>query len=483
MKTKKCSLGFKSLVLLFAFFASTLNAQISKQNNYSSISEIAGVVYFDANNNGVFDQNDFGIPNQTVVIADGKYIGVTDENGAYQIIVEPGNYEITAQLSGSQKLTTGNQSANIKSGEKDLDNNFGVTCDPATADLQINLIDVNQPQPGLISTIELIYMNKGAAQPEGNIIFVKDRNYIYSSAVPSPTSINGDTLVWAFYDLKPFKQEHIKINMQLPEIITTGTILNSMVTISGNENDPDRLNNQDTLLQSASGAIIPNSKIVDPSGVVKTYSTAPANVSLIYTIHFQNTTNMFVKDMVIIDTLTTKLSPGTFTLLGSSHSCTIQFSANTLTFEFLNINLPDSALDLNGSRGWIQFLINTANNVFLNDSVKNVADIYFDYNVPTRTNEARIDFVNVSAIDEYNRSEFVKVYPNPFDENFEVQFEKPCFDCVFELTDITGKTLQKQVLGSETKYSFDRKKLASGFYVYKITQQNQVVEVGKLIAR
>ena len=187
--------------------------------------------------------------------------------------------------------------------------------------------------------------------------------------------------------------------------------------------------------------------------------------------------------MVIIDTLATKLTPGTFSLVGTSHPCIIQISNNTLTFEFLNINLPDSATDFDGSKGWVQFIINTGSDMFLNDSIKNVADIYFDYNIPLRTTEARIDFINVSAIEEYNRYEFVQVYPNPFDEHFILHFDKPCFDCIFELTDITGKTLQKQSLGTQTAFYFKRDNLATGFYVYKITQQNQVVETGKLIAR
>lgn len=483
MKTKKHNVNFGLTFLIFAFLITNVQAQISKQNGYNSITEITGKVYFDANKNGIFDANDFGLPNQTVVVADGKYVTISDQNGDYHIAVDPGYYEITTKLSSTQQLTTGFQSAQVKNGEIDIENDFGITIDKAIADLQVNMFDVNQPQPGLISTIELVYNNKGAAEPEGSVILIKDRNYIYNSAEPYPTAINGDTLLWSFSGLKPFKEERIKINFKLLETTALGTPLKSFVSISGNQNDPEKANNQDVLMQTTTGSVLPNSKIVDPSGIVKTYSSVPANVSLVYTIHFQNTTNLLVNDMVIIDTLTTKLSPATFTLLGSSHPCTIQIASNAVTFEFLNINLPDSVTDFFGSRGWVQFIINTSNDVFLNDSVKNVADIYFDYNVPTRTSEARVDFVNVSAIDEYGRSEFVHVYPNPFEENFVVKFDKPCFECNFELTDVAGKSILSQAIGTPTNYSFERNNIASGFYVYKITQQNQVVEVGKLIAR
>lgn len=483
MKTKKHILYFGLSVWIFAFFITNALAQISKQNGYNAKTEIAGKVYFDVNNNGIFDANDFGLPNQTVVVANGKYVAVSNQNGDYHIAVDPGYYEITAKLSITQHLTTGAQSAQVENGDIDIENDFGIAIDAANADLQVNMFDVNQPQPGLLSTIELVYTNKGGTEPDGSIVLIKDKNYVFNSAQPSPTTIIGDTLLWRFSGLKPFKEERIKIKFKLLETTALGTPLKSFVSISGNENDLEKTNNQDVLMQTTTGSFLPNSKIVDLSGIVKTYSTQPTNVSLVYTIYFQNTTNLPVNDMVIIDTLSNKLAAGTFTLLGSSHPCTIQISNNALIFEFLNINLPDSITDFTGSKGWIQFIVNTSNDVFLDDSVKNVADIYFDYNVPTRTSEARVDFVNVSAIDEYGRSEFVHVYPNPFEEHFLVRFDKPCFQCNFELSDVAGKTVFSQVIGTPTSYSFVRNNIASGFYVYKITQQNQVVEVGKLIAR
>ena len=89
----------------------------------------------------------------------------------------------------------------------------------------------------------------------------------------------------------------------------------------------------------------------------------------------------------------------------------------------------------------------------------------------------------MNAIDEYDRNKFVQVFPNPFDNRFNLKLDKPCFNCGFELTDVTGKILYSQTLGVETDYSFERNNIAPGFYLYKIKQHNNVVQTGKLIAR
>ena len=59
------------------------------------------------------------------------------------------------------------------------------------------------------------------------------------------------------------------------------------------------------------------------------------------------------------------------------------YGAGILQLTFPNINLPDSIVDLDGSQGFVQFIISPKQNVLPGDVIENEADIYFDNNAPT----------------------------------------------------------------------------------------------------
>jgi len=108
-----------------------------------------------------------------------------------------------------------------------------------------------------------------------------------------------------------------------------------------------------------------------------------------YTIRFQNTGNDVAYDVVIRDTLDTNLDLESFNVLGSSHADKLQTNMTEegiLTFEFRNIFLPDSTSNLEGSQGYVTYMINAIDGLAENTPISNSAGIYFDLNPPILTN-------------------------------------------------------------------------------------------------
>jgi hypothetical protein len=73
----------------------------------SNTSEISGVIWDDANGNGLFDNDELPFPNtyvylcqETITGQDSSYCiwGITDANGAYSFTIFPGNYSITTSF-------------------------------------------------------------------------------------------------------------------------------------------------------------------------------------------------------------------------------------------------------------------------------------------------------------------------------------------------------------------------------------------------
>jgi hypothetical protein len=73
--------------------------------------------------------------------------------------------------------------------------------------------------------------------------------------------------------------------------------------------------------------------------------------------------------------------------------------------------------------GYVAFKIKLKNNLGIGDSLKNKADIYFDYNLPITTNTAASRIDNITAIKTIaNKEGSLSVYPNPGKRKFYSKF-------------------------------------------------------------
>ena len=296
----------------------------------------------------------------------------------------------------------------------------------------------------------------------------------------APSQIHNQYLLWDIASLDQLNENTIDVTLVAADgLLPTAIRFNAEIITTAT--DLLKSNNQTTLDAIAEPTITPNSKIVDPAGVIKTNNTLPINISLLYTIHFQNTGNTTASNLTIVDTLPNKLAPGTFSFVASSHPCNIQLAQNAVTFSFTNINIPDSGASQLQSMGWVQFMVNTNNNVLLNDSIENVADVIFDVNQPIRTTEARIEFVNIAAINDMDANAMLQIWPNPIYNVSKIVLSKACQNCAITIFDNTGKQIQNRELNYELNLNADE--FESGLYFYRVSNTTSLLTQGKFVVQ
>ncbi|WP_299986705.1 IPT/TIG domain-containing protein [uncultured Pontibacter sp.] len=166
----------------------------------------------------------------------------------------------------------------------------------------------------------------------------------------------------------------------------------------------------------------PNDKLVTPVGRTGEFYT-PTNTALKYKIRFQNTGTDVAYRVVVVDTLSEHLDLSTLQLGATSHPARVEVSGKgqpVLTWSFDNILLPDSTADEPGSHGYVLFSIKPKADLPEKTLVENLADIFFDFNSPIRTNltQNRI-FDMPPVISESVRVRLEDVLATPGIEGFE----------------------------------------------------------------
>jgi hypothetical protein len=237
----------------------------------------------------------------------------------------------------------------------------------------------------------------------------------------------------------------------------------------------------------------PNAKEVFPAGV-GTEHLITQNDQLEYILRFQNTGNDTAINVKLTDTLDLQsLDISSFVSGASSHSYTASISGHgVVTWTFANIMLPDSVRSEPASHGFVKFKIKQLPGNVPGTRINNFVDIYFDYNVPVRTNTAFVTIeekenifpMKVTGITEVDSRYSIQVMPNPFMQSatFRINADEGAVgELTFELLDVTGRG----VLSKKTTNSFviERGDMAPGMYFFRITGSSGLIGSGKIIAR
>jgi len=236
----------------------------------------------------------------------------------------------------------------------------------------------------------------------------------------------------------------------------------------------------------------PNDKQVIPNGVDQEHHYILPNTSMEYKVRFQNTGTDTAFLVVIRDTISEFLDLTTFVPGASSHPYRYEIlNEGYLKFTFDNIILPDSTTNEPASHGFIKYSIRQQPDVELGSIIENCAAIYFDFNSPVLTNCTwnTVQLFNsfVVSTDDLQIDEYisVNVYPNPFDENvnFEIKSERVEIlheEKTFFLYNPDGKLIRRENFTQST-YQFQKNDLPKGMYFYKILQNDNPFNSGKLI--
>ncbi|MDO1451231.1 T9SS type A sorting domain-containing protein [Rhodocytophaga aerolata] len=132
----------------------------------------------------------------------------------------------------------------------------------------------------------------------------------------------------------------------------------------------------------------PNDKQVSPQGVGQNHIIAKGQ-TLEYLIRFQNTGTDVAYTVTIQDTLDEHLDIATLQIGAASHPFSWRVSGKGkpfITWNFKDINLPDSSSNEHQSHGYVRFRISQKPETELGTTITNQAAITFDFNSPVLTN-------------------------------------------------------------------------------------------------
>lgn len=294
----------------------------------------------------------------------------------------------------------------------------------------------------------------------------------FLSALPTTDTESGANLSWSYSNLLPFESRSIDLLFNVNSPVETppvnnGDILNfstSVTPVAGDELPADNLF---SLAQTVVGSFDPNEKTCLEGAVV-----SPDEIGnyLHYNIAFENTGNAEAVNVVIRDVIDTSMFDiNTLQVLYTSHESRTVIHGNTVEFMFENINLAPVAGDPPvGGHGNILFKIKTLPTLLPGAEVSNKADIFFDYNAPILTEEARTAFVSL-GIPENQVDKSVVLYPNPATNEVNIRCNSTIG--LIELFDIQGRILQT-VIENDNESQLDISKQSNGIYFIRVSTEN-----------
>ncbi len=293
------------------------------------------------------------------------------------------------------------------------------------------------------TNVWLTYFNEGTQNSSGYVSLEIDDAIEFISAEPGPDSITNNTLYWYYEDLPPTHSNSIDIMVQMPDTDFIGEEMNFYAEIESWEGE----GLQSTAVASdLICAYDPNDKLVFPEGVGDENYTLFEDSLFTYTIRFQNTGNDTAFNVLISDKLSDHLDLSTFRFIASSHDVIYQLNEDyrQLSFDFLDIYLPDSNINEQASHGFVKYSIESNQELAEETAIENTAAIFFDFNPAIITNTTENLMVSMFPVDGLDQAQF-SIFPNPTTGKFTIQTDASQVRG-FRLYNNFGQLLESQTL-------------------------------------
>ncbi len=362
---------------------------------------------YDENRNGC-DDIDRNLPHVKYNIRKGNVDGtfLSNATGNYSIPVQEGTYTINPLLENSEFFEVSPPSLTVTfPGTSDtITQNFCITPKEPYRQVDITIIPLSPPaRPGFDASYKIIWENKGNLLENGTIHFTYDENiFDYVDANQTPDAINSGKLSWDYTDLLPFEKREVTVTLNLNSPMENPPVNAGDITYLY----ANILDNVFRLENVIVGSYDPNDKTClqgqyfHPDSVGKYVD---------FLIRFENTGNFAAENVVVKDIIdTSTFDVSSLLITDASHEVYTRIAANKVEFIFENIQLP---FEDESNDGYVAFKIKTKSTLILGDSLKNLADIYFDYNFPIRTNETSTTVAIPSSTKDIQ--EEVTIHPNP----------------------------------------------------------------------
>ncbi len=405
-----------------------LNDYLTLQSGFEITGYVAsGRIFLDLDSNGVFDPGEVYLSGKRVRLLPDSIVTFTDTQGYYFLPVDNGNYTIECIPDSDWHITSSPLFYSIQISNGDYYGmDFGIKPDYPVATSDVSM-SAGTPRCNSNAPYYIHYNYFTTSSLTAFFTLILDSNMSYTSAVPSPLSVNGDTIVWSIAVNPVVGSGQINLNVLFPPL--AGTSLASSLTLELKNGVGVVISESvDTMRQVVVCSFDPNDKSVNPPGVAASNYTLN-NSPLQYQIRFQNTGTDTAFAVHILDTIDTGLDINSFQLLGSSHPVQVLIHPNRIVdFRFEDILLPDSVVDEPGSHGYILYRIRPEELIPDPIEIRNTAYIYFDFNLPVATNttvNTLVSHIPVGLTEISGSASPLRLFPNPASEELFYSFDNP----------------------------------------------------------
>jgi len=412
---------------------------------------------FDENNNGC-DDLAIKLPYSKYNITTGSKSGtfISNSNGKYSIPLPDGKHTITPILENHVAFTITPLSFTITfpTTSDTITQNFCITPKGIYRQINITVIPLSPPaRPGFDAKYKIVWENVGNQFESGTLNFTYDETLLdYITASQTEDQVADGIVRWNFTNLLPFEKREITVTLKVNRptdtpAVNAGDKLYLRASI---------LDNIFTLENTVVGSYDPNDKTCLQGDRIKTDMIGKY---VDYLIRFENTGNYATENVVVKDIIDTRrFDVSTLQITDVSHEVYTRIEGNKVEFIFEKIQLP---FDDANNDGYIAFKIKTLPTLGLGDSLKNMADIYFDYNFPIRTNEAKTSIAWSKGTTDNTAN--INIIPNPVGNILYLQTDEIWTKA--EIFDISGRIVRVVSLDSQ---SIDVDSLESGTYIIKL---------------
>lgn len=435
------------------------------------VATLQGTVFKDDNANCSLDGGETPLGGALITINPGNVQVTTNQWGQYAVGMPAGSYTMdNVQLTNS--LHTNASVASCNSLPMALSAATGVITQADVATEVSNTTDAAvvisgftgyRARYGFAENYQLKVQNRGATDLQNlTAVLELPAGLSVSSATPNYTSVAGNPYTWPISQLGSLEEYKVTLSILIDSsVVNMGDSLDFTLTVNGSTGETDLTNNSDTLTQQVVGAIDPNDK--HASAV----SIEPGTSRLEYLINFQNTGTDTAYQVVIKDELESRLQAGTLEMISASHDYELQVEGQKLSWTFNNILLPDSGANYAGSQGFVKFSVGISPGLMKGDTLVNDADIFFDFQQPVHTDEARTAVVtHISLKENPGAVSQIEFYPNPAVDEIKI-LSQATETQMLHLIDMSGKRLDVIELHPGEEKSYSVQHLKRGFYLLK----------------
>lgn len=416
------------------------------------------LVFHDLDENNEKDQGEYDLPIGRINVNDAYEILPNNTNGnfsfydagenAFMEYIPEDNWEIT----GPSSIYT------LDSGTT---NNFEIGIIPTA---EVHDVEVSLAFDRIIcdQTYVLTAIVKNVGTTSKDVQLVIEGHGILNSA----------TQEFEFNNMLPGEFQNVTIVYTAADVsqVTPGDPIELKATISYEDETGsiiEKVTSYETIFLCAYD---PNDKQVFPAGVQDENYTLFEDNILEYKIRFQNTGNFPAEDIVIRDSLSESLDLSTLKFIHASHPISeIRLDRNVVEFRFDDIFLIDSLTNEPESHGYLQFSIETMEDLDENTVINNTAHIYFDANPAIVTNTVFNTFVSEIPItsNENLEEQRFKLMPNPSRSLLNIEMVNTYGGGQWKIFNQLGREI---ISGKSFENNFDVniKTLENGLYFFQL---------------